>query len=135
MERTHRTASIGFASIAFFLSAGAPALADFDGSEPLICATVEAHDCAADLSCVGGTPNAAGAPAFLRVDVAKKMIAGPQRTTTIKLIERNERQLLLMGTELDLAWTMALDREDGAIAMTLVDHDGAFVLFGSCTTL
>jgi hypothetical protein len=106
---------------------------DFDGSKPLLCATVEAHDCAANESCVDGTPHELGAPSFLRVNVVKKEIAGPQRTTAIKTIEKTDGQLLLTGTELGLSWTLAIARDTGAMSATMVDRDAAHVLFGSCT--
>src|SRR5262245_29594486 len=106
---------------------------DFDGSKPLLCATVEAHECAANESCTSGTPSKLGAPAFLRVNVAKKEIAGPQRSTPIKTIETTDEQLLLNGTELGLGWTLAIDRKTGAMTATMVDADAAHVLFGSCT--
>jgi hypothetical protein len=106
---------------------------DFDGSKPLLCATVEAHDCAANESCVDGTPHELGAPAFLRINVAKKEVAGPQRATAIKTVEKTDEQLLLNGTELGLGWTLAIDRETGTMSATMVDRDAAHVLFGSCT--
>jgi hypothetical protein len=42
---------------------------------------------------------------------------------------------LLQGTELGFAWTIALDQANGKMMVTLVDRDGAFVFFGSCTPL
>jgi hypothetical protein len=105
---------------------------NFDGSKPLICATVEANGCAADEVCTKGSPGALGAPAFLRVNVAKKEVSGPQRTTPIKSIETTDQQLLLMGTELGMGWTIAIERETGAMSATMVSRDGAFVLFGNC---
>jgi hypothetical protein len=106
---------------------------DFDGSKLLICAPVEAMDCAAGMACERSTPEEVGAPAFLRIDVARKAIIGPKRTSPIQFMEKSESQLLLQGTELGLGWTVALDQETGKIAVTLVNRDGAFVLFGACT--
>jgi hypothetical protein len=105
---------------------------DFDGSKPMICATVEANACAADAACERGTPHSLGAPAFLRVNVAKKEVSGPQRTTPIKDIEKTDDQLLLMGTELGFGWTIAVERATGAMSSTMVNRDGAFALFGTC---
>ena len=98
----------------------------------MICATVEANACAADDACERGTPHSLGAPTFLRVNVAKKEVSGPQRTTPIKDIEKTDDQLLLMGTELGFGWTIAVERATGAMSSTMVNRDGAFALFGTC---
>jgi hypothetical protein len=52
-------------------------------------------------------------------------VVGSARTTPI--------QILLQGTELDFAWTVVLDKDDGTITVTLVNRDDAFLLFGACT--
>jgi hypothetical protein len=109
--------------------------ADFDGSKPLICAPVEAHQCLPDEACVTGNPAELGLPSFLRLDVKKKTVQGTNRTTVIKVIEETETQLLMMGTELEMGWTMALDRETGGVVISMSSSDGAAVLFGSCTPL
>jgi hypothetical protein len=114
--------------VAFPTSAG-----DFDGSKLLICAPVEAMECVAGGACERSSPDEIGAPAFLRIDVARKAIVGPKRTSPIQFIEKTESQLLLQGTELGHGWTVALDQETGKMAVTLVNRDGAFVLFGACT--
>jgi hypothetical protein len=124
-------------AIAALVCAAAPAAmaGDFDGSKLLICAPVEAMDCASGEECTLGRPDDIGAPAFMRIDFAKKSITGPKRTTQILFMEKSESQLLLQGTELGHAWTLALDQMNGKMAVTLVDREGVFVLFGSCTPL
>jgi hypothetical protein len=106
---------------------------DFDGSKLLICAPAEAMDCAAGEACERSTPDQVGAPAFIRVDVGKKAVIGPKRTSTIQFVEKTDDQLLLLGTELGYGWTLVLDQETGKMSLTLVNRDGAFVLFGACT--
>jgi hypothetical protein len=122
-----------------FLAASACTLAgpaaqagDFDGSKALICAPAEVHECVAGTSCAAGSPREIGTPTFLRIDFAKKAIVGPLRTSPILHIEASEGQLLLMGTELDFGWSLALNQATGDMAATLTDRDGAFVMFGSC---
>jgi hypothetical protein len=106
---------------------------DFDGSKLLICAPVEALDCAAGEACAKGTPDDVGAPAFMRIDVARKAVIGAKRTSAIHFVDRSESQLLLQGTELGYGWTIAIDQASGKMAVSLVNLEGAFVLFGSCT--
>src|SRR5690349_6448679 len=111
------------------------AAATTEGSTRLICATTEAMDCEAGAACFRGTPSQVGAPAFMRVDLEQKTIAGPNRSTPILFMERNEKtaQVLLQGTEIGFGWTLAIDMKAGTMAATLVNGDGAFVLFGACT--
>src|SRR5262249_16466890 len=106
---------------------------DFDGSKLLICAPAEAMDCAAGDGCDKSTPAQVGAPAFIRIDAAKKAVIGPKRTSTIQFVEKTDEQLVLLGTELGYGWTLVLDQDTGQMSLTLVNRDGAFVLFGACT--
>ena len=106
---------------------------DFDGSKALICAPVEALDCAPRAACDKSTPEAIGAPAFLRIDFAGKALVGPKRTAPIELIEKTEEQILLQGTELGYAWTVVLDVTTGRMVSSLVNREGVVVLFGACT--
>ena len=107
---------------------------DFNGSKRLICATVDARDCVRGEKCFHGAEDI-GAPEFLHIDFKNKSIIGPQRTTPIVMMEKDERQLLLQGKELDYAWVLALDQVSGRFSATLTNIDGAFVLFGNCTPL
>ena len=118
-----------------FLRAGAASAADFDGSKVLICAPVEAIDCAPGETCRKGAPADVGLPAFIRIDIAKMVVIGPKRTTPIVSMEKSEKQILLQGTELGSAWTIALDQASGEISGSLVNREEVFVLFGSCTPL
>lgn len=107
--------------------------ADFDGSKPLLCATIDAHYCEVGEVCYRTLPGVLGAPQFVRINFAKKLIVGPQRTTEIRFMESGEGQLLLEGTELGYAWGIALAAKTGAMSTTLVSHENVFVLFGVCT--
>jgi hypothetical protein len=123
---------LALAVVSCFGSAWALA-ADFDGSQPLLCATIDAHDCDAGEICLRALPAELGAPQFVRIDFAKKTVTGPQRTTPIRFMETGQSQILLQGTELGFAWTIVLDRMDGAMAVTLVNREDTLVLFGACT--
>jgi hypothetical protein len=123
---------LAFAAVCGLASACVSA-SDFDGSKALLCATVDAHACGAGENCLRALPVELGVPKFLRIDFAKKTIAGPQRTTPIRWIETGQSQILMEGTELGLAWSIALDKMDGTLTVTLVDREDALVLFGDCT--
>jgi hypothetical protein len=107
--------------------------ADFDGSKPLLCATIDAHSCDPGQVCARGLPADFGVPQFLRIDFAKQVVTGPERTTPIRFMESGQSQILLQGMELGFAWTISLDRMDGTMTLSLVNREDAFVLFGACT--
>lgn len=108
---------------------------DFDGSKQLICATVDARDCVRGEECFQGLAEQVGAPGFVRIDFVNKSVTGPQRTTPIVAMEKDDRQLLLQGREHNYAWILALDQVTGHFSGTLTNFEGVFVLFGSCTPL
>lgn len=121
---------------ALIWSLGSAAIAgDFDGSKKLICAPVEAMECSSGIGCDAGIPDDVGAPAFMRIDFARKVIVGPKRTSPIRSVDKDENQILLQGTELGLGWSMAINTADGKMVSTFSNRDGAFVLFGACTPL
>jgi hypothetical protein len=119
-------AALGLASQAAFG-------ADFDGSKPLICSTMEAQDCAAGETCSRELPDALGLPNFIRIDFAKQAIVGPKRTTAIKTLERSPSQVLMQGTELGFAWTLVLDATSGRLSASYLNGDNAVLAFGACT--
>jgi hypothetical protein len=109
--------------------------ADFDGSRALICAPVSAIDCMRGDECLSGLPEDIGAPAFMRLDFAKKTVSGPKSVSPILLQEKTAEQLLLQGREGPFGWTMALDTASGDMTLSLMSTKAAYVLFGSCTPL
>jgi hypothetical protein len=123
-------------SAALFLLNGRLARADdFDGSRPLICATMEAHACNPGFACDRSRPVDVGAPRFLLIDFAKKAIAGPLRSTVIGSMTKGQNQILMQGTELGYPWTVVLDTTDGEMTMMLANRDDALVIFGDCTAM
>lgn len=106
----------------------------FDGTKPLLCATIEALDCDPGTACERGTPEVMGAPQFLRIDFAKNEIAGPERTTKIHSVEKDDDQIVLQGYEIGLGWTLALDRTTGNMRITFARWDATFIVFGACTS-
>jgi hypothetical protein len=113
-----------------------PALAaDFDGSKPLLCATQAALDCSRGDDCAAGLPEEIGAPAFMRLDLAKKAVIGPQTTSEILLQDKSGKQLLLQGREAGFGWTIVVDQQSGELTVTLTNRNGAYVLYGACTVL
>lgn len=122
---------LGVVLAASVATAGEP----FDGTKPLLCASVEAMDCVSGASCISGLPEAIGAPQFLKVDFAGKQISGPKRATSVLKMEKSEQQIVLQGIELNMGWVFALNRDTGKFTTTMANEEGAFVIFGACTPL
>ena len=133
MMTSLRRTALAAASTALLCATTAVFGADFDGSKPLICATVDAHACDPGEVCLRGLPDSIGIPEFMRIDFAKKTIAGPKRTTQIRYMDTSADQILMQGTERGYAWTIALGTADGSMTLTLVSRDDAFTVFGYCT--
>ncbi|WP_228976744.1 hypothetical protein [Paraburkholderia gardini] len=109
--------------------------ADFDGSKPLLCATMEAHSCDPGLTCKRSLPADIGAPRFLSVNFEKKVITGPARTTPMLTVNKEPNQVVIEGMEMGYGWTLALDSGDGSMTLMIVNSEDAIVLFGNCTAL
>jgi len=118
-----------------FLSHQAWAEDSYDGTKPLLCASIEAIICEPGEPCEKDLPERLGAPQFMKVDFTKKEIIGPKRTTAIRLMEKTDGQLMLQGFELGMGWTFAIDRTNGKMMSTLIGAETAFVVFGACTPL
>ena len=108
---------------------------DFDGSKILLCAPSEGRECVSGEACTSERPADVGVPAFFRVDAAKKTIMGHKLSTPILHVEKDDRELLLEGTEVETGWTIAIDLADGTMVLTLAERDWVGVLFGACTPL
>jgi hypothetical protein len=129
---THKLRRVAFA-IALFCSAPLAFAGDFDGSKPLICATVDGHACDPGETCLRELPASLGVPQFMRIDFVNQTIAGPKRTTKIRLMDKTANQVMLQGSELGYAWTISLDAQDGTMTLALLSNEDAFVIFGNCT--
>ena len=123
-------------SLAFFEARAA----SFDGSEPLLCASVEAYDCGAGGECFKGTAESINAPQFIRLDFEQKLarstrLGGQERAAKIASITKEEGKLILQGVQLGLGWSMVITQESGAMALTAAGDQTVFVIFGACTPL
>jgi hypothetical protein len=114
--------------------------ASFDGSEPLLCASIEAYDCSAGWECLKGTAESINAPQFIRLDFEQKLtratrLGGEERTAKIESITREGGKLILQGVQMGLGWSMTIAQESGAMALTATGEQVVFVIFGACTPL
>ena len=138
---------IGVVLLGMWLTPYAAVAGDFDGSQPLLCASMDIIECDAGGECFRVTAESISAPQFLRVDFKKKKIraAGPsqdERTTMIERMERVDGKLILQGAEDGiegvrdgLGWSLAIAEETGKLVLTGSGDEVAFVVFGACTPL
>jgi len=134
--------AFGFCVSILAVPAGA---ADFDGSKPLLCASVDVVECDAGKECFMATAAGINAPQFYRVNFKEKKIIGilQGKEGPPSLIERMESvdgKLILQGAEDALegikdgvGWSLAISEETGRMVLTASGDDVGFVIFGACT--
>ncbi len=133
-----RAKFLGAAAIlALPLSLGASA-ASFDGTQPMVCATLEVLECEAGIKCEAETVDNLDAPQFLRVSVQDKSIVGTRPSGTpleakIEIVRHVTPQMFLQGVEKKLAWSMAINETTGKMSLTINDDATSYVIFGACT--
>ena len=115
----------------------AAAAGRYDGSAPMLCAVTAINECTADGKCERSAPQQANnLPTFLRVNVKGRTLNaddGSGRKTEIKASGVVDGQLMLQGIENGKAWNMVIGSETGRWGGSVVEDDGSFALFGSCT--
>lgn len=129
-----------FLAVSFGVPALPAAAEDFDGTKALICASIESYECVPDGECLKGTAESINAPQFIRLDF-KDMVAravrpdGEERTNSIESLTQNEAELILLGTQGGLGWSMSITQGSGKMALSASGDRVAFVVFGACTAL
>jgi len=114
--------------------ATAATAADFDGSVPLTCAALQAHDCLPDAAtCSKVKPESDIKPVF-GIDFAKKELRSPYRTALLSIVttRTNSDSLVMQGGDLLAAWSALVDKKTGALTVSIADSKGAYVAFGQC---
>jgi hypothetical protein len=111
---------------------------DFDGSKPLVCATIEAFENNPGGKCEGEPTQGINLPQFLRIDFEKKTIRGVREdgsvlTTPIKFMERVDGKLILNGIQNDVGWSLVISETTGKVTISAAKDQVGFVVFGACT--
>lgn len=109
-----------------------------DGSKPLLCATVNASECADRADCETRTPEALRFPQFLDIDTGNKTISaerpdGTALNAAITTVTPLDDRLVLQGIENGLGWTLSISRATGHMAVAIAGDRIAFTVFGACT--
>ena len=137
--------TIGLAALA--MSWSAVSAATYDGSKPLLCASMEIIECLPVDGCQRVATEEIDAPQFMKLDFkAKKMVTtasqGKSKTSAIERSEQVDGKLMLQGAEDGvegvrdgLGWTMSISQQTGKMVVSASGDDAAFVIFGACTAL
>jgi len=129
---------MGLAFLCIIVTPLSIAAADFDGSRPLLCATIETFECGSGIECQRGTSQSINLPQFLKIDFKDKKISGTREsgevlTTKIENMEHGDGKLVLQGTQNNKGWSMLINEATGKMTITVSDDQVGFVVFGACT--
>jgi hypothetical protein len=139
----NQTKRIGWILLFFFIS-GMPALAgDFDGTKPLICASIKVFECAQKPGCQEVTAQEISLSQLVRINVGDKKIIGnvdgAERVTLIEYVENIDGKLMIYGAEEGredirdgVAWNATIDEETGSLVFSATGDGVAFIVFGAC---
>ncbi len=109
--------------------------ADFDGSKPLICSAIEAHDCELGVACLRSVPEDLNVPQFIRLDFAKKTLSARGRTSQMGEFRRSAGMLILQGFENNRAFSVTINEQSGKLVGAIAADEEGFMIFGACTPL
>lgn len=123
---------------ACLLTANLGAAEAFDGSRPLLCATVETVECGPQADCKYGTADSLGFPQFLQIDPGKKRISatrpdGTALNAVVTTVTPLDDRLIMQGVENGLGWAISISRSTGRMAVAIAGDQIAFSVFGACT--
>ena len=119
------------------------AVADFDGSDPLMCSFGQILECDVGKSkCRAVSHESVDAPDFIKLDFRKKQIisinAGEQGSPdAIDNVQDLDDYLIVQGVQGGsrddtLAWSASISHETGQIVVTAAGEQAGFVVFGAC---
>jgi hypothetical protein len=137
-----RATRIWFAASCLALLPGVASAGDFDGSRPLICASLDLFSCTSADGCEKETPDSLNAPQFLDIDFGQKVINAPRpsgetKTTPIDGVRQLEDRIVLNGAEGELNWTLAIAQASGKMVLNAGKTDPneplGITIFGACT--
>jgi hypothetical protein len=127
--------NISSVALALCVAAAPAVCADFDGSKPLICSTIETHDCAVGMSCLRGLAEDINVPQFIRLDFAAKTMSARGRTSKFGGFSRSAGMLIIQGFENNRAFSATISEQSGKLVGAIAADEEGYLLFGACTPL
>jgi hypothetical protein len=134
---------LGWVLIILLISAIPATGADFDGTKPIICASIKIFECTEKPGCQEVTAQEISLSQLVRINVADKKIIGnvngAERVTVIEYVEHIDGKLMLYGAEEGdeslrdgVAWNATIDEATGSMVFSATGDGVAFVIFGAC---
>jgi hypothetical protein len=122
---------------ALLLASATPATAasGFDGSRDLLCAPSDVAECDSRGNCERVSPSDVALPHFLQLQFSKKRLVSEEvagRSTQIDNVRSVDGLTILQGIDNGRAWSVAIHQETGRLSGSVVDSEGAFLVFGAC---
>ena len=124
------------------LFAATAVLADFDGSEPLICSFSQVIECDYGTECVTVTNESVDAPDFVELDFRKMKFvaitagesASPDDIDNVQDLDNHLIAQGVQGTRRTdpLGWSISINQETGRAVMSAAGDNAGFVVFGAC---
>jgi hypothetical protein len=113
------------------------AVAQYDGSLPLLCASSTVIECGTSGECQRGTVESANIPPFVKIDFEAKLLraANSDRTTAIKHLEHLDGRLILQGGQGGRGWSIVIAEDTGKMSVAVSEDQAGFIIFGACTPL
>ena len=114
--------------------------ADFDGSKPMLCASLDILECVDGRDCETVTADAVDAPQFITVDLKHNKLqldrSGKSSHPELRNRENLHDKLVLQGVgmETGLGWTFSVNQDTGKFVLSASGDEVAFIIFGACTT-
>jgi hypothetical protein len=117
-------------------------MADFDGSEPLVCSFGQIIECDYGAECMSVTNESVDAPDFVEFDFKKKQFvatAAGEKTEPddIDNVQDLENNLIVQGVQgttraNPLGWSISINQTTGRAVLTAAGDNAGFVVFGAC---
>ena len=135
--KTLKVIGLALLAIGIWAAPRPAAAAQYDGSAPLLCASMIILECGADGTCQRTTHAVANVPPFVKVNPQGKVIAtiDGSRTSPIKHMERIDGKMYLHGGEGARAWTVIISEATGKMSAAVAAEEHGFLVFGACTPL
>jgi hypothetical protein len=118
---------------------------EFDGTKPLLCATIKVIECSKSEGCMELTPEDVALPPFFVIDFDKKEIQSTkesaiQKKSKIKHLDHVDGKLIIQGAEDGVegvrdgvGYTLAISEDSGKFVLAASGDAVAFIIFGACT--
>src|SRR5262245_53145528 len=138
MSTWKRWAACGLLVMLGAITPGVARSEGMDGSVPFLCAMIAVTECDRWGGCDVVDAEAAGFPPFVRVNAGQKALEatdGSGRKSTIQSVTlaKDQQRLMLQGGEQGRLWSAVIGQRSGEMTASILDHDGGFIVSGTCT--